>query len=251
VTSKEAPLAQSGERRRGSAARARGHATRDQEQSAFSAILSALVEAVPLAAGAALVDAEGETVDYAGHLDPFDLKVAAAHFQVVLHDIREFPPLAAVREVRVRAKKRAYLLRILDADYSVILVLHRYGAFCVSKRALREAEIRLCVEAGLDQREGESPWYRVEVQTTRGRPIRLRAPLQYSELTPPPSIRQPELFQERPEARDPLAWVQIEVIGALMGTLPRERGYRIRLSSGAEMTLLRERNRLWFVDEPL
>ena len=238
-------------RKGGSRARARAHSARDQVESAFSAILSALVEAVPLAAGAALVDAEGETVDYAGYLDPFDLKVAAAHFGVVLHDIRSFRPLSTVKEVRVRAKQRAYLLRILDADYSLILVLHKYSGFSVSHRALRETESRLCIEAGLERSDLGPMWYRVEVETRAGRPLRLRAPSQYAELKPPVSIRAPSSTRAPTESRDPLAWVEVEVIGALMGTLAKERGFRVRLANGAEMTLIRERNRLWFVDEPL
>ncbi len=239
-------------RRRGTAERTRAHASRDQIESPFTIILRALVEAVPLAAGAALVDGEGETVDYAGHLDPFELKVAAAHFQVVLSDVRAYPPLATVREIRVRARKRAFLMRVLDADYSLILLLHRYGGFSVSKRALHEAAGRLCVEAGLVQTDAEPLWYRVEVEASRsGRPQRLRAPPQYAELTPPPSVRPPAFGKPSEAPRDPSSWVEVEVIGALMGTGPKERGFRIRLANGAEMTLVRERNRLWFVDEPL
>ncbi len=238
-------------RRGGKRARARAHSARDQVESAFSAILSALVEAVPLAAGAALVDAEGETVDYAGYLDPFDLKVAAAHFGVVLHDIRSFRPMKEVKEIRVRAKKRAYLLRVLDSDYSLILVLHKYSGFSVSRRALRETESRLCIEAGLEQTDLDPIWYRVEVETALGRPLRLRAPSQYAELKLPVSARAPSTIRPLTEMRDPLTWVDVEVIGALMGTPSKERGFRVRLANGAEMTLIREPNRLWFVDEPL
>lgn len=249
---KTAEPQQGEKRRRGSAERTRTHASRDQIESPFTIILRALVEAVPLAAGAALVDGEGETVDYAGHLDPFDLKVAAAHFQVVLADVRAYPPLATVREIRVRAKKRAYLMRVIDADYSLLILLHRYSAFSVSKRLMREAVSRLSVEAGLVHDDPDHPWFRVEVEATRaGRPVRLRAPPQYAALTPPPSVRPPAFGVGGPTPRDPLAWVDVEVIGALMGTGPKERGYRIRLSSGAEMTLVRERNKLWFADEPL
>jgi hypothetical protein len=239
-------------RRRGSTERGKSHASRAEIESPFSIILRALVEAVPLAAGAALVDGEGETVDYAGNIDTFDLKVAAAHFQVVLSDVRAYPPLSTVREIRVVAKKRAYLLRTLDADYSLLLLLHRHGGFSVSRRALREAVGRLCVEAGLAWSDPEPLWYRVEVETSSmGRPTRLRAPPPYAELSPPPSVRPPSPFQNAHATRDPFSWNELEVIGALMGTGPKERGYRIRLASGAEMTLVRERNRLWFVDELL
>lgn len=224
---------------------------RAQVESAFSSILRALLKALPLSSGAALVDCEGETVDYAGHIEPFDLKVAAAHFQVVLSDVRNFGPLSTVRELRVRSRKRSYLMRVLDPDYSILLVLHRHGVFSVSERALQEAEDRICHEAGLDRRETGNDWYRVEVETSFGRPIRLRALPDHADLeVPPPSIP-PTMLRSRPAPIDRKAWVDIEVMGSLMGAAARERGYRIRLASGAEMTLLRERGELWFVDEPI
>ena len=64
-----------GRRRRG---RAEAPTARDQAETAFTAILASLVERVPGAHAAALVDAEGETVDYAGDGEPFFLRVAAA-----------------------------------------------------------------------------------------------------------------------------------------------------------------------------
>ena len=224
---------------------------RAQVESAFSAILRALLRALPLSLGAALVDSEGETVDYAGHIEPFDLKVAAAHFQVVLSDVRAFPPLATVRELRVRSEKRSYLMRVLDPDYSILLVLHRHGVFAVSERALQEAEDRLCLEAGLDRKPSGTGWYRVEVETSFGRPIRLRVLPEHASLEMPPPSIPPPLMKAGAAPRDRTAWVEVEVMGSLMGAGFRERGYRIRLSSGAEVTLLRERGELWFVDEPL
>ena len=41
----------------------------------------------------------------------------------------------------------------------------------------------------------------------------------------------------------------VEVMGALVGLAPRERGFRVRLPNGAEMMLVRERLGRWFADE--
>ena len=40
-------------------------------------------------------------------------------------------------------------------------------------------------------------------------------------------------------------------MGAVVGLAPRERGFRVRLQSGAEMMLVRERLGRWFADEHL
>ena len=59
----------------------------------FTRILEQLVNACPGALGAAFVDAEGETVDYAGVIDSFTIKVAAAHLRILLHEIAGLPAL--------------------------------------------------------------------------------------------------------------------------------------------------------------
>jgi hypothetical protein len=43
-------------------------------------------------------------------------------------------------------------------------------------------------------------------------------------------------------------WERVIVLGTVVG-LGRDRGYRVRLSSGAELTLVREPLGHWFVDE--
>jgi hypothetical protein len=56
-----------------------------QSKTGFTAILETLVKALPGGVGVALVDAEGEAVDYAGdRIDPFDVKVTAAQWRILL-----------------------------------------------------------------------------------------------------------------------------------------------------------------------
>jgi predicted regulator of Ras-like GTPase activity (Roadblock/LC7/MglB family) len=196
---------------------------RDQAASPFTAILERLVRSTPSARGAALVDFEGETVDYAGHIDPFELKVAAATWQIVLSEL-EATALAGPTQVTIRARRSSYVLRRVNHEYAIVLVLHARAAFAVSERALVEAETALAHEAGL-ARKNRHTWFGVSVRAAaEHRPVELCVAG---------------------------SWEPIEVMGAVVGLHDRERGYRIRLASGAEMMLVRERSGLWFSDEPI
>jgi hypothetical protein len=198
---------------------------RDQHESAFHRILEALVKAQPSARAAALFDAEGETVDYAGQLDPFEVKVAAAHWQIVL---AAWPETLTPRSISVRARHTGFVLRPLDEGYALVLILHPLATFAVSTRALASADLALRREAGLGRLELAQPWYPIEVEPAahdRRRPSRV--------------------LVDR-------AWHDLEVLGALVGLGRRERGFRVRLvTSGAELMLVREPSGAWYVDEPL
>lgn len=205
-------------------ARPRGAAPRDQVPSTFAAILEDLVASTPGARGAALVDFEGETVDYAGVIDPFDLKVSAAHWQIVLSELAA-TRLGAPRQITVRARARSYIVRQLQPGYAVVLVLHPRAAFAASDRALQDADARLCAEAGWTQPRRSNRWYGVEVESDArdgNRPTRLRGAG---------------------------GWHPVEVMGCMVGLRPREKGFRVRLPSGAEMLLVREPMGRWFADE--
>jgi hypothetical protein len=201
---------------------------RDQEPSTFTEILERLLAATPGSEGAVLVDGEGETVDYAGRFDPFELKVAAAHWQIVLNDISvEAPNVSGIQQITVRARLRSYLVRRQQERYAVVLVLHRHAAFAVSERALQEADARLSIEAGWPPPASLSRWFQVEVESgrigrERKRPLRLKVAK---------------------------TWQPVEVLGAVVGLAPQEKGFLVRLPSGAEMLLVRERLGKWFADE--
>ncbi|AKT41856.1 roadblock/LC7 domain-containing protein [Chondromyces crocatus] len=197
---------------------------RDQARSPFTAILEQLVASTPGARGAALVDFEGETVDYAGGVDPYELKVAAAHWLIVLTEISD-SPLGPLRQFIVRARSHSYIIRQLQPGYAIVLLLHPRAAFSVSDRALLDADARICLEAGWQQPRTSSRWYGVDVEMDRGRPARLRG------------------------TRGEGDWQPVEVMGFMLGLRPREQGFRIRLHNGAEMLLVRERLGHWFADE--
>jgi hypothetical protein len=203
---------------------------RDQQSTAFTRILEQLLELEPAVLGAVVVDAEGEAVDYAGGLTPFEIKVAGAHLRIVLDEVGAFtrppPPNYVGRptQVIVRGARRSFFARPLPEGYALVIVVKRLG-FVVSFRAVAVTEHRLAREAGWPVPTEPGPlWHPVHVETAyrnRRRPLRMLAGS---------------------------TWQRIEVLGSLVG-LGRERGYRCRLPSGAELTLVREPAGTWYADE--
>lgn len=209
--------------------RRRPGAARDQSDSPFSAILTRLCDDCRVLA-AALVDAEGETVDYAGVLEPYDIKVMAAEWRIVLAVVEEskIPLLQGVSSMSVRAKGRSYLIEAMPDGYAIALRLPRHS-FNVSRRALSQAVRELGHEAGIELPEARTQlnWARVFVRTPHAddklRPDAIWLGDRWSPIT----------ILGRYQARD---------------LLRSERGYLARLVTGAEVFLVREPLGVWFID---
>jgi hypothetical protein len=209
-------------------ARGRAAIDRDQDASPFSAILWRLCEGCS-AHAAALVDREGETVDYAGRISPYEIRVAAAELRLVLAFTRDaqISGFAGVNEIRIRTGRRSYAVIGLGDGYAIVLELVRHS-FSVSPRALLQATRELESEAGIESvlRPGGTRWSRVEVRAASS------------------------------DARRPDAvwldgtWQTVTVLGRYRsGDLARrERGYLARLANGAEVSLVREPLGFWFAD---
>ena len=206
----------------------RGLVARDQEVTPFSSALMRFCEATA-ALGASLVDSEGETVDYAGSIEPFDIKVAAAEWQLVLKLLPSTRSLFLdeTTQLLVRGLQHSFLAVPLTEGYSLIAQLERH-AFDVSSRALSEAVRDLCREGGLDTPHcwaGER-WARVEVQTSTV------------------DVRRPEAIWR--DGR----WRSIEILGRVASDLEaREVGYRARLETGADITVVREPLGIWYASD--
>jgi len=209
-------------------ARGRAAIDRDQDASPFSAILWRLCEGCS-AHAAALVDREGETVDYAGRISPYEIRVAAAELRLVLAFTQEAQAsgFARVNEIRIRTGRRSYAVIALGDGYAIVLELVRHS-FSVSSRAVLQATRELESEAGIASvlRPGGMRWLRVEVRASTIDPRR------------PDSIWLDG------------AWHAITVLGRFRsGDLARrERGYLARLANGAEFSLVREPLGFWFAD---
>jgi hypothetical protein len=212
--------------------RRRRGAVRDQSDSAFSAILGRLCDDCG-ALAAALVDPEGETVDYAGLLEPYEIKVVAAEWRIVLAVVHEsrLPGFHSVKSITVRAKRRSYFIEAMPDGYAIALRLPRH-CFNVSRRALNQAVRELAREAALTRPEA-----RAEVHWTR---VRVRTPAA-SHL-----LRRPDAIWVGDD------WSPLTILGRYQARdLSRsELGYLARLASGAEVFLVREPLGVWFIDNP-
>jgi len=206
-------------------------AQRDQAASAFSAILMRLCDAT-CALAAALVDTEGETVDYAGVVDPYELRVSAAEWSLVLRVVTRCQslPWREARQLMVRGSRRSFAVVRVSSEYAIVAQLLP-RCFRLSPRALAEARREIIQEAGLETEEaakGEEQWVRLDVMT-------------------------------RPGTRTPTAlwwggeWHVLEVLGRYVSDeLGRgETAYRARLPPGVELTLVREPLGFWYADQIL
>jgi hypothetical protein len=201
-----------------------------QEASVFAEILRRLCEGTA-AHAAALVDSEGETVDYfAGALDPYAVRVAAAEWRLALSAAERAgaPFWAATGHLMVRARLASYAIVPLSEGYAIVLQLPRH-CFRISERALAVATRELCAESGLDAAlalTARERWVRIRVQTVAGNP------------------------------RKPLAvwhqnqWRGVVVLGRYhdVESGRRELGFRARLATGAEFSLVREPLGIWYAE---
>lgn len=212
-------------------------AVRDANESAFAAILHQLLRGLPGAYAAAFVDEEGECVEYVGAVDPFHIKVAGAHFRVTLESLNETRTLGRPSWFLVRgSRESALVMRIADL-YALVVLFTRGGGFSQTPRALAAA-LRQISDEGAFKYEGErwyparftldslgrpTTWHRRD--TGAGTGLRARGGHDEERATP------------------------VEIVGTIMGLGRGERGYRLRLPSGAEVTAIREVSRVWYTDD--
>lgn len=208
----------------------RSIAVRDQAVSAFSGALMRLCDATA-SRGAALVDSEGETVDYAGCLDPYEIKIVAAEWRLVLSVLEEQGQDSGPgSEIHYRGTKRSFAVIGLSDGYALVIELPRTSLY-LSPRALAEAIRALSLEAGLSHqwtaaRYGDERWTRVDVRWDGAK--------------------------KRPTAIWLAGgWRAVEVLGRFAAGEPGKRtvGYRARLSGGTELTLIKEPIGVWYADD--
>jgi hypothetical protein len=198
---------------------------RDMDSTPFAQILIDLILRLPGAYACALVDLGGETVDYAGVVNPFDVKVAAAHMRIVLNDLDEYGALGRPRWVVLRGEKRSFVARSLPEGYALVVMLRRRAGFTASARAYATCERELAAEAGWGHLHEGPAWFPIAVEVDRrGRPTKIGSGA---------------------------ACVTVEVFGAVMGLPQNERGFRVRTATGSELTVVREAGNTWYADEDL
>jgi hypothetical protein len=198
-------------------------AAREQAASGFAGILVELLRRVPGAVAAAIVDGEGETVDYAGRIDAFKVRVAAAHLQLVLAQACSPGSPVRPRWIWVRAARSALWVYALPQGYAVAMLLSYRARPDLHSRALSVMEAQMVRESGWALAQAIR-WYPVHVDCDgAGRPAR---------VTYESGVHGLELIGRFEEG---LGW--------------RERGWRVRFASGVEAMLVRQRRGHWYADE--
>lgn len=151
-----------------------------QLKSAFGFILEQLCSPTAGALAAALVDADGETVDHAiattGAWSPtgrrrfgaFDLRLTAAHWQLVARDAAAASAVGGtLHELRVATLTYGYLMELLPNGYVLLVVTLPERLQQLSSRAVRRCVVDLCQEAGWPNPRPEEPvWQLVKVRFT-------------------------------------------------------------------------------------
>jgi hypothetical protein len=116
---------------------ARTKLRRDRPESSFAAILRSFLEVHPSVLATVFVDRDGECIDYATSLDPYDAQVIGAQLAHLTFELaRRIPGWAAGALVLwiLEADARAFVVRRVSEEHSVVAALERGG---VNARLLR------------------------------------------------------------------------------------------------------------------
>lgn len=91
----------------------------------FKKLLREMLERVPGAQGAILVDWEGEAVDQVSLIDDFQLKLMGAHKGIILEHLRQAVTRASgglLREISILTDRGQMLILPVTEDYFLLLV---------------------------------------------------------------------------------------------------------------------------------
>lgn len=109
-------------------------------------ILRDLVDRVPWAIGAILVDWEGEAVMEFCHCDPYDLRFIAAHKGIILAHLKEMPGMArlgAVEDIVAVTSNGHLIIGAIDRDYSLVMNVERSCPVALALYYFRRAIVAL------------------------------------------------------------------------------------------------------------
>jgi len=112
----------------------------------FEIILKNLVDSVPLAIGAILVDWEGEAVMEHCHCDPYDIRFIAAHKGIILARLKEMQSTdqaGEVEDVVVTSSKGHLIIGSIDQDYSLVMNVERTSPVALALYHFRRAVTEL------------------------------------------------------------------------------------------------------------
>lgn len=100
-------------------------AKRDELESAFTPILRRILQTLPTALCAVFVDTEGECIDYASSIDPFEAKVSGAHALMLVDGLRARQRKLGLHEpyaLAIAGTEREIWARRITDDYMLVVV---------------------------------------------------------------------------------------------------------------------------------
>jgi len=115
----------------------------------FKTILVNLMDSVPGATGAILVDWEGEAVEQSCLYDIFDLKVVGAHKSILMNLLKEAHQSMGSGEIRhmvITTERQHYLTGSVGAEYSLVMTLDRSATVGLAIRHFKFAIDRMYKE---------------------------------------------------------------------------------------------------------
>lgn len=137
---------------------------RGLDETGFTEPLESLVTALPEALSATFIDDEGEAVDLASRVDPFEARVAGAVLALPLHLARAFARklgLGQVLALWVVGEHRAAITAFVGDGLDLVLVVDGTVGRERVREALGETAATLRYEAGL---AGDAPAFEVEAR---------------------------------------------------------------------------------------
>lgn len=100
-------------------------AKRDELESSFTPILRRTLESLPRALCAVFVDIEGECIDYASSIDPFEAKVSGAHALILVRMLLASQRKLGLHEpfaLAIAGSERELWARRITDDYIIVVV---------------------------------------------------------------------------------------------------------------------------------
>ena len=108
----------------------------------FEVTLQKLVDSVPNAIGAIVVDWEGESVMECCHCDPYDMRFIGAHKSIILAHLKKLKSmehLGEVKEMVITASKMQLLTGIINQEYFLVMNVERSCPVALALYHFRQA----------------------------------------------------------------------------------------------------------------
>jgi len=106
-------------------------------------VLEKLVNHIPGAVGAIMVDWEGEAVQEFCHCDPYEIRFLAAHQMIFLGRIRELQGSDIIEDFVVTTSGAHLIIGSIDKSYSLMLNIDRGSPVRLALHHFRDAVTEL------------------------------------------------------------------------------------------------------------